>query len=609
MKQILSLLVVICLIFSLPVISFAQDDQNKLTVGASATLDGYTVHDTINWERSINQDANVSTLCKLVTGKKPKEIKYGDFQDGTPGFPNGFLQEVGIRSSVEENGIYTSEVRIYYPKYTQDDYNKYKDGITGAIIVYFEDGEEIDFKVKITLTNSAEFIAYAVDENQKPVDIWDLPQGGIYTIKLEVADPGRELENSTINVKWKIYNGNNRVRLIGSNGVPEDEAPDKSVWDDQSTVTGNGLYDAPLPFGFTFYAKEPGKFDFRYYVYKDNESNPFTSMGHGAEIKGSLDIIGEETLDEVFADPSAAEYTIKLADGDKGLDENSFETIWEKADGKLVNIEVEGGVTMTFDTSNNIDGFLNDLKQNRNGVFNPSVNPAMPSDASGSGFSGGRWIEFMHSGKLPGNVTIKMPIAGFTSGTSLKLWYFDSVTGRATEEPSTVTIETVNGVEYAVFTITHCSAYAIYPQGVNPNPVQNNGESNNLSSGKSSHSNSDDQEYYTNWSSIREEIRNAKSGDTIVLMLSKGDPLPSSVLRALAEMDNVTLKVRYNGETLYILSADVANIEAKSYSFKELLNLFGDSKNQAKQERSNKEDIAVNGVKLNPGTGAYPMFF
>ena len=602
MRKIIALLLAACMLAGLPVVSFAAEDIKYVDVDAATigvSIEEVDADGVVDLgRRSINENGGIDVTITVVSDERPVSAGYGVLS-GADGFKPGFLDGVRIRETVQKtDGKYYSECRVYFPKYTENDVGVHR----GGIYIHFEGNRQVVFPAELEITNDPAFDPVVVNENGQNVlkDGHIIPLGkGTLKLKVNGLEALKSSGISTLAAMWKVVKGNNRILING-------EVPDTGDIHDSHEVNVADLEDSLLPFALDFEARTIGKVDIRFGVFDENDECVY-SMTWGLNIEGELGVIDPDKLDQIMNNGSSAEgYIISIETFEEenlGLDKKSFEAIWEKAGGKPVEIKVQDGVSLTFDTNQPIDEVLEALGDK---VFNPSVNTNIPREAKNEGFAGGHWVDFQHSGDLPGKVKIKVPVET-GEDVPITLWYYNSVTGRADKQATKVETVTENGILYAVFTIDHCSAYALYPEGIDPNPVKNTSTGTTTPSstgGGSSSSDKSSTAASVNWSDVRTRIREAKNGETVFVTLTKGERLSASVVRALAKAEGVTLRVRYEGETLYISSEDAAGMEVKDYSWKELLRLFGAEKEDPSSEA---DDTEVSGTKPNPGTGAYPV--
>ncbi|MCI8443140.1 MAG: hypothetical protein HFG27_11510 [Provencibacterium sp.] len=387
---------------------------------------------------------------------------------------------------------------------------------------------------------------------------------------------------------------------------------DGEEWDDTAVYTVDYSADklTDFPFQMKFRAETLGKFEFGSYFYYDGtygmgESRIYT-------ITGPSNIVPPADINDAIENPTGSGIVIDVPQN-MGLNKDSFESIWEKANGQPVTLNANGA-KLTFDTAEPLSAeFLRDLQNRNDNFFNPAVYSRIPQKAQEAGYHGGRWMEFMYSGVLPGkmSVTVDVPQNTFPTGTALRLWYYDTLTGRASLDPATVTF---NG-NRATFSITHCSTYALYLAGYDPNPGSTQKPDdkpdpkpegkpdpkpdNKPGSGSSSGSGSGSTEKTFGWADMREEIRAAKAGDTLRFTVSADEKVPASLLRALKSKEDVALILRYgNSKSVTISSDAIGSIEKAEYRFNELQQLFA-SQNE---ERESAETVPSD--KKNPGTGA-----
>lgn len=115
--------------------------------------------------------------------------------------------------------------------------------------------------------------------------------------------------------------------------------------------------------------------------------------------------------------------------------------------------------------------------------FTPSYTPSIPSSATQNGINdtGSQWLNFTYSGYPPAPITITLrPGPHLANVDNIVVWYY---TGAG--ELVIKTDATKNADGTISFVLDHFSTYALYPQGVNPNPSRPSYDPPSYSSGGS----------------------------------------------------------------------------------------------------------------------------
>ena len=98
---------------------------------------------------------------------------------------------------------------------------------------------------------------------------------------------------------------------------------------------------------------------------------------------------------------------------------------------------------------------------------------------------------------------------------------------------------------------------------------------------------------------VEEEIENAKPGETVEVELGETDKLPESVIDALRENPEISLKLTQNGKVVIEIPAgDVPSEEAEQefYSIDELEEIYGDvpsEEEETPEEEPDQESVEV----------------
>lgn len=122
--------------------------------------------------------------------------------------------------------------------------------------------------------------------------------------------------------------------------------------------------------------------------------------------------------------------------------------------------------------------------------FTPAYTAAMPEEAKGSGISqvGSQWLQFSYSGEPPAPMTVTLdidPNSTLGSASQIIIWRYNGV-GEMQLVTSANVQKNADGKNIkATFVLDHFSTYALYQEGVNPNPTTSTGGSSGGSGGGS----------------------------------------------------------------------------------------------------------------------------
>lgn len=151
---------------------------------------------------------------------------------------------------------------------------------------------------------------------------------------------------------------------------------------------------------------------------------------------------------------------------DQSISKEQLKQLKENAKGGTVTLKsgTDDRITMSFDPGK-IDNF--------DRSFTPLFTPVVPPEIDGLVPSNGEWVTFAYSGDLPAPMTIRMKVGiDFPKDKKIILWRYLDNSGEVVKVETDVERIEENGEVYAEFTLEHFSSYAIYPEGVNPNPNQ-----------------------------------------------------------------------------------------------------------------------------------------
>ena len=479
-----------------------------------------------------------------------------------------------------EDEPYKTEVIVWIDgDYTVGDVGK---TLSGTLSFFMEDGSTVEFPLQLTISSNPRAWVSCHDRNGNKVS--SLRLGETYTARTTLRDLAGELQRrgtEKVALAWRICNENGEVTI--QRGAQSCTPTGEWEMEDEPVYAVGGteyIFELPLK------AETVGTFEISVVpIYDDGSPTSPDSLADGFmtywDVEANSGFVIERTEIEKAIDDAGNENIVIDVPKNMGLDDDSFKTIWEKANGQQVTLNGNGAM-FTFDTSKPLsEEFLRDLSDRNGNFFAPSVYSNIQD--------GGCRMEFMYSGVLPSggmSVTLDIPKNTSLKGHELWLWYLDGVTGRATLESTTVSFDGTT----ATFSITHCSAYALYPAGFDPNPKSDSGSSDD------DDSSSDSSEADFSWASARGRVKSAKAGSTVRLSLPAGEKIPASLLRALAAKEDVTLELRQGGKTLRIKSGSVGSLDKAQYRFSELQELFEDRQEAGKEETNSEKD--------NPGTGA-----
>ncbi len=469
MKRVWSFLLAAALVLGLAVTGFAGGTpvgtSNYLEYAGQQTPAGGTFTDSSSVNDGDAQDPNGWTSpsnLKLISSQKPASV--------AATLEGGKRIAAALESTLEqEPGVFSTQISLrFYNDYTVEEVGQ---SFAGTLSFTMEDGSTITFQLENKVTARPNWNLSFFDKNGNRVSAYRLKLGETYTVRASVRDDTdvlrQEFGVKQISARWRVENGNGEVAVLrGSESleVTGEWIEDETVY----TMDYSGEKPTEFPFRLVFTTKTIGKFDVGFEFYYDTDTHSGGAVTYYPEIVDISNIVSPGAIEEAIENPDSEGIVIDIPKN-MGLNENSFESIWEKANGQPVTLNANGA-KLTFDTSEPLPAeFLRDLANRNDSFFDPSVYSRIPQKAQDAGYHGGRWMEFMYSGVLPGKmtVTVDIPQNTFPAGTALRLWYYDTVTGRASLDPTTVTLD---GSE-ATFSITHCSAYALYPAGYDPNPA------------------------------------------------------------------------------------------------------------------------------------------
>lgn len=281
---------------------------------------------------------------------------------------------------------------------------------------------------------------------------------------------------SEIYAQWMIedVDGNDLSKLYaGFTPKPEDNK-DYSHPEDNviAYISDFTMKDGILISNASIYGYRPGTFVLNCIIFNNDGKSIANNRNVDAEVIGVDpvdDTLVVDAISQIESGNSSATIEVPY---EQGLTSNHLEALKEatQKSGEEIQItlkpEEQNGIDleMSFPASK-ID--TANMKDN----FTPSFSRKMPTEAQENGYSEiatSTWLQFVYDGVPPAPMTIKMKAPdGVEDGDTVVIYHWD-------EETKKLEVETEAKCEegYIKFTLDHFSSYAVYPEGVNPNPNQ-----------------------------------------------------------------------------------------------------------------------------------------
>ena len=282
---------------------------------------------------------------------------------------------------------------------------------------------------------------------------------------------------SEIYAQWIIedVDGNDLSKLYaGFTPKPEDNK-DYSHPEDNviAYISDFTMKDGVLVSNASIYGYRPGTFVLNCVVFNSSDGEPIDN-----DRNLDAEVIGVDPVDDTLVVDAISQIengnssaTIEVP-YEQGLTSNHLEALKEAAQTSGEEIQI----TLKPEDQNGIDLEMSfpaskidtaNMKDN----FTPSFSRKMPTEAQENGYSEiatSTWLQFVYDGVPPAPMTIKMKAPnGVKDGDTVVIYHWNEET-KELEEATKAECE--NG--YITFVLNHFSSYAVYPDGVNPNPNQ-----------------------------------------------------------------------------------------------------------------------------------------
>lgn len=320
---------------------------------------------------------------------------------------------------------------------------------TGTI--HFADGDTMPFDCTVNVEK--DFTVGFIDDP----DEWEFYTGQSREIAVEAYSD----DELSYTYRWVIEDGTENAGFTSVKGAPNG-----------MTVTRGPMSPAKaMVDSVHVYTYQTGSFTIACYVTAviNGESVTWAARQEGVEIQTTKAVDDVEINDVVSEIKNGGQATL-VVPNDKGVSADQMDKLKAEAkEGAKVTLKPANGgdLTLTFEPSK-VDASKLDGK-----LFTPAFTPAMPPQAENNGIkpAGGQWVQFAYSGNLPAPMTVRMKAdSSYKKGEKLTLWWYEN--DRLVSQTTEVTWDG----DYVVFTLEHFSTYAVYPQGVDPNPASNGGD-------------------------------------------------------------------------------------------------------------------------------------
>ncbi len=180
--------------------------------------------------------------------------------------------------------------------------------------------------------------------------------------------------------------------------------------------------------------------------------------------------------------------------------------------------------------------------------------------------------------KASGPVTVSWPYPeGTDQNTEFTLLHFENLNRDMAADAvadaianATVTPVTVTNTETHIeFTTNQFSPYVLVwndGEAIGPSEPEENKGGSTGNTDTSSGLDTPADPVYDFWNGVRQRIRDARPGDTLQLSVPSGWKVPSSVLRALADQEDLTLRLRWqDGDSLTLTSQQLEGFDGQGY--------------------------------------------
>lgn len=478
MKKTVALILAIVLVFCGSTVLFAVGNGLTLYFDSGVSQTGFSHEASINfpWEQVPS-----STDKAVVTLYSPSPVaSIGTTEHFMPTIPmyldrwttkNGGSTQNANSTGEKDAYITLFQIRAMFRDRDQDALTKpgpevaVGDTFQEKMQVALEDGSVME--VPCTLTITGDPIIYWKDMPEHENIYFDA--GKDNTMSAYIKDAGSADVHYT--VKWSIEGD---AVITGIDGPGDNTVNETDNTARTSGVSSSGNQDSFL--GSTVTVKPTSTSSFWLYSsLHDSTGHEIYRWGTLIRVKnGSLDDLSGSELDE--AKDALAKGDPVVVPSNKGLSPDNLQALKEAAaGGGNSQVTLKSGGTDTLDLSMTFD--LNDPKFSADvdQPFTPAYTAAAPDEAKNDGIntSGSQWIQFTYSGNPPAPITVTMkidPDSALGSAENIVIWRYDS-SGKLEVITSAKIDKNSDGKNIrAAFILSHFSTYALYPEGIDPNP-------------------------------------------------------------------------------------------------------------------------------------------
>ena len=340
--------------------------------------------------------------------------------------------------------------------------------------ITFSDGSSYEYPMQLTIINEA--VAAFTKESEYACRF---EKGKENPVGIELI--GWTGDASEIYAQWMIedFDGNDLSKLYaGFTPKPEDNK-DYSHPEDNviAYISDFTMKDGVLVSNANIYGYRPGNFILSCVIYcpgADDGNGKFIASNQNVNVE----VVGIDPVEDSLVDNAINQIengnssaTIEIP-YEQGLTSNHLEALKEAAEKSGEEIQI----TLKPEEQNGIDLEMSfpaskidtaNMKDN----FTPSFSRKMPTEAQENGYSEiatSTWLQFVYDGVPPAPMTIKMKAPnGVKDGDTVVIYHWNEETKKLEEATKA---ECEKG--YITFELNHFSSYAVYPEGVNPNPNQ-----------------------------------------------------------------------------------------------------------------------------------------